>query len=248
MQMQSLGPAKCWRFLHTAFFDELEEVRSGKAHSGGLPIPLGTTGVLLEEVPRATGRIPYARRVPQLREELYFQVEEAYLEAKAHIYRKLQKLPKSGSSESSKPPLTTVDDKKESICDGCAIGKMHRLPFRPRPNKATKVEEVIHADFNGPMEKESIGRAKYFACFKDEFSKFRRLFFLKHKSETHDALKSFLNEAKTKGHVIKSLRCDGGKEFDNKDTRKMLSEFGIDILIGPPHTPQQNGSAERENC
>ncbi|KAL0279164.1 UNVERIFIED_CONTAM: hypothetical protein PYX00_000774 [Menopon gallinae] len=140
-----------------------------------------------------------------------------------------------------------VDDKKDSICDGCALGKMHRLPFRPRPNKVTKVGEVIHADLCGPMETESIGKAKYFACFKDEFSKFRRLFFLKHKGETHDALKSFLNEAKTKGHIVKSLRCDGGKEFDNKDTRRMLSEFGIEILIGPPHTPQQNGSAEREN-
>ncbi|KAL0269074.1 UNVERIFIED_CONTAM: hypothetical protein PYX00_006909 [Menopon gallinae] len=103
---QSLGPAKCWSYLHTAFPDELEEVRSGKAHSGGLPIPLGTIGVLLEEVPRATGRTPYPSSA-QAQEELYFRVEEAYLKAKAHMCHKLQKLPKSGSSELSKPPLTT---------------------------------------------------------------------------------------------------------------------------------------------
>ncbi|KAL0278101.1 UNVERIFIED_CONTAM: hypothetical protein PYX00_000010 [Menopon gallinae] len=114
-----------------------------------------------------------------------------------------------------------VKDEKESVCDGCAIGKMHRLPFRSRPNRATKTGEIIHADLNGPIK----------------VSRRSSIFFLN----------TFLKETKTKGHIIKSFRCDGGKEFDNICTREILSEFGVELLIGPPYSPQQNGSAEREN-
>lgn len=60
-------------------------------------------------------------------------------------------------------------------------------------------------------------------------------------------LKRFLNEAKTKGHTVKQFRCDGGKEFDNKDVAELLARRSIEQLITPPYTPQQNGAAEREN-
>lgn len=140
-----------------------------------------------------------------------------------------------------------VDSCKEEFCDGCAVGKMHRLPFRQRMNRPTVTGELIHADVNGPMNTKSFGGARYYVCFKDDFSKYRRIFFLKQKSEVHTVLEQFLNEAQTNGHVVKKLRCDGGKEFDNSRVAKLLASRGIEQCIPPPYTPEQNGGAEREN-
>lgn len=136
---------------------------------------------------------------------------------------------------------------EEKFCDGYALGKMHKLPFKQRKDRSKNVGELIHADVNGPMSTVSMGDAHYYVCFKDDYSKFRRIYFLKHKSEVCKMLELFLNEVKTKGHIVKQFRCDGGKEFDNKDVAKLLAARGIEQLITPPYTPQQNGAAEHEN-
>lgn len=72
-----------------------------------------------------------------------------------------------------------------------------------------------------------LGKSRYFVCFKNDFSKFRRIFFITKKSEVCGVLEQFLNEAKTNGHTVKRFRCDGGKEFDNKDVSALLSKRGI---------------------
>jgi len=124
---------------------------------------------------------------------------------------------------------------------------MHRLPFKNRVNRPKITGEQIHADVNKPMSTESFGKARYYVCFKDDFSRFRRIFFLKQKSEVCTVLEQFLNEAKTNGHVVKQFRCDEGKEFDNKKVTELLASRGIEHCITPPYTPQQNDVAEREN-
>ncbi|GBM04436.1 Retrovirus-related Pol polyprotein from transposon TNT 1-94 [Araneus ventricosus] len=61
----------------------------------------------------------------------------------------------------------------------------------------------------GPMQERSIGESRYFVCFKDDFSRFRRVF-MEFKSEVSNCLKVFLSEAKTAGHTIKEFLSDGG--------------------------------------
>lgn len=135
----------------------------------------------------------------------------------------------------------------EEFCDGCMFGKQHRASFTLRSNRANKPGELIHADLCGPMQENSVGGAKFFICFKDDYSKFRRVFFIKHKNEVANCLRIFLNEANTKGHVIKEFLCDRGREFDNVEVKKILELRGITFRMTMPYTPQQNGSAEREN-
>ena len=78
-----------------------------------------------------------------------------------------------------------ISPEDDGLCDGCATGKMHRSPFRPRKDRATKVGEVIHSDVCGPMEVPSIGGgARYYVCFKDDYSRYRSLFFLARKTAT----------------------------------------------------------------
>lgn len=140
-----------------------------------------------------------------------------------------------------------IAEVEKTFCDGCAIGKTHRLPFRNKPLQSKVVGELIHADVNGPIRINSLGKLKYYVCFKDNYSKFRRIFFLSNKNEVFKAFEQFLNKAETNGHIVKKLRYDGGKKFDNKDVAELLRNRGIKQLIPPPYTLQLNGSAEREN-
>jgi transposase InsO family protein len=47
--------------------------------------------------------------------------------------------------------------------------------------------------------------------------------------------------------VIKSLRTDGGGEYTSREFENFLKGTGIVHRITPPHTPAQNGIAERAN-
>jgi len=58
---------------------------------------------------------------------------------------------------------------------------------------------------------------------------------------------SFLNEIKNQfGHTIKIIRSDKAKKYFSNFSA-VLSSYGILHQCTCPHTPQQNGIAERKN-
>ncbi len=137
--------------------------------------------------------------------------------------------------------------KDNSLCEGCIMGKQHRFSFGTRLNSSSKPGDLVHADVCGPMQVNSFSGFRYYVVFKDDYTKYRCLYFLKEKSEVHDKLKLFLAEAKTAGHTVKELLTDGGGEFDNGEIKKIVNEYGINHRMTMPYTPEQNGAAEREN-
>lgn len=71
---------------------------------------------------------------------------------------------------------------------------------------------------------------------------------MKRKSEVSDQFIKFVAFVKnTTGKKIKILRTDGGKEYDNMHLNNYLATLGIVHQKTNPHTPQQNGVAERSN-
>lgn len=134
-----------------------------------------------------------------------------------------------------------------TFCDGCVLGKSHRKPFRTRLDRPNVVGELINADVNGPMTIESINGFRFYVAFKDDFSQFVRVFFMKHKSEVTEHLKTFLNECETAGHKVKAFRSDCGTEFECQGVLKLLCERGIEFRPSCPYTPEQNGVAEQSN-
>jgi hypothetical protein len=86
------------------------------------------------------------------------------------------------------------------------------------------------------MQQESLGGAKYFVCFKDDFSKYLQVFFLKNKSEVVAVLKTFSNLATAAGHRIEEFVSDGGKEFDNTEIRDILQSKGITFRKTMPYS------------
>ncbi|XP_047108958.1 uncharacterized protein LOC124777543 [Schistocerca piceifrons] len=73
------------------------------------------------------------------------------------------------------------------------------------------------------LSTESLRKACYYICFKGDFSKFHKIFFLKQRGEVSTVLEQFLNEAKTNGHAVNQFRCDGGREFYNKKVSELLA-------------------------
>lgn len=141
-----------------------------------------------------------------------------------------------------------INFKDESFfCEPCAQGKQHRLPFPTSNNKSTKPGEIVHADLCGPMEQTSLGGSRYFLLFKDDFSSYRTVYFIKNKFEVKDKLKIFLNKTENEtGCKVKILRTDNGLEFVNKDIAAILENRGIHHQRSVAYTPEQNGKAERE--
>lgn len=156
-------------------------------------------------------------------------------QAKSYVKRMLQ---------SKGIEVTNVDNE---FCEGCVLGKHARASFKERLDRSIQSDEVIHADVCSLMQEQSIGGSRYFICFKDDFSKYRREIFLKEKLEVTGCLSTFLNEANVAGHVIKELLCDGGKKFDNTEVKKILESKGINFRKSMPYILEQNGAAEREN-
>ena len=69
------------------------------------------------------------------------------------------------------------------------------------------------------MNVTSIGEANYFLMFKDDYSHFRTVYYLKSKNETPDKLKIFLIQVENQfGRKVKELRSDHGTEIKNKIT------------------------------
>ena len=131
-------------------------------------------------------------------------------------------------------------------CEGCIYGKAHRLKFGTRV-RATAPGELIHCDVCGPFEMPSFRGYRYFVLFKDDFSRYRRVYFMKEKSEVSSKLEEMLAEARTSGNTVKELLSDNGLEFDNEKVRKILQQHGVKQRLITPYTPQQNGCAERDN-
>jgi transposase len=134
--------------------------------------------------------------------------------------------------------------KGDKLCEGCVLGKHHCLLFGTRPKDVSRPGDLIHSDVCGPMQEESF---KYFVTFKDEYSKYRRVYFLKYKSEVPAKLKVFLAETKTLSHVVKELLTDGDGEYSSKELEAITRDTGLQHHKSMPYTSEQNGAAEREN-
>lgn len=98
------------------------------------------------------------------------------------------------------------------------------------------------------METMSIGGAKYFILFIDDFSRKIYCYFIKQKSDAFDKFVEFKASAEnTTGNKIKTLSSDNGIEFLSERFVKLLKINGIQHHLTCPYTSQQNGIAERNN-
>lgn len=160
-----------------------------------------------------------------------------------------------------------VNKKDFQPCVNCLKGKQFRFPFPKEGTRASSLLEIVHSDLCGPMENASLGGARYFISFIDDFSRKVFVYFLETKTKIREIFENFkvmvenqmgcrirefqprssiIVENKS-GNTIKILRTDNGSEYVNRDLENFLKKSGIRFQTTNSYTPQQNGLAERMN-
>ena len=136
-----------------------------------------------------------------------------------------------------------------SFCEGCAQAKQTRKTFKPIGEvRSNAILELVHSDVCGPMTTTSYGGAKYFVTFIDDYSRICRVYFMRTKDEVFSKFKEYEAEvANQTDKRIKVLRTDNGGEYTSKQFEDYLKMKGIVHQRTVPHSPQQNGVAERLN-
>ncbi|KAG6501358.1 hypothetical protein ZIOFF_041237 [Zingiber officinale] len=138
---------------------------------------------------------------------------------------------------------------KQHICEGCAFGKQHRLPFPKGVSwRAKEKLELIHTDVCGPMDTLSHAQNRYFILFIDDHTRMTWVYFMRQKSEVFMIFKKFKSLVeKQSGCFIKTLRSDRGKEYTSKEFHNFCEDEGVERQLTVRYTPQQNGVTERKN-
>lgn len=135
------------------------------------------------------------------------------------------------------------------FCEGCVFGKHHRLPFPTcGRTRATKRGGLIHSDLCGPMSVPSLNGSLYFLTFRDDFTGYGFIRFLKKKSEVSSNIQQLiaLFETETNERIV-TLRSDNGGEYMSKELMQWIANKGIVHQTSTAKTPEQNGVAERYN-
>lgn len=119
--------------------------------------------------------------------------------------------------------IRVAEPLNKSFYKSCVLGK-----FLVSERRARRVGELIHADLCCPMEESSIGTSKYFLFFKDDYYKYRKVYFFRNKSDAPEFFKKYRmsmeNETEKK---IQKLRTDNGLEFINWKLKEKTDNLSI---------------------
>lgn len=138
-------------------------------------------------------------------------------------------------------------------CVPCSVAKASRLPFNNgRSEFASYPLDRTHADICGPvttyrdMHGRDITCTRYTSAVVDEASRCIHLDIIKTKGATAVAAVKWIKQAQTQtGRKLKIFHSDLGSEYKANVLQDYLADNGTRWTTSLPHTPQQNGIAER---
>ena len=126
-----------------------------------------------------------------------------------------------------------------SFCEGCLAGKMCRKPFPAVGEiRSTRRLQLVHGDVCGPMHTPSIGGAKYFVTFIDDYTRCCAVHLMRHKSGVLEKFIEFgAPVTNGVGKAIGTLRTDNGGGDLSTELQNYLKEKGIRHELTVPHSP-----------
>mmetsp|Transcript_29939 Transcript_29939/g.95415 ORF Transcript_29939/g.95415 Transcript_29939/m.95415 type:complete len:329 (-) Transcript_29939:1153-2139(-) len=139
-------------------------------------------------------------------------------------------------------------------------------PTRPGPSPAGSASPCICISPGAPATGSTVGGGsggsqsighhrrggeRNAIIFTDHYSRFKRAYLLKAKSDAHIALDMYLNLCRSRGVAVRRLYRDGAGEFleSNGPMRAVLQRHGLlgATTTSAAHVHRQNGMAERNN-
>ena len=141
-----------------------------------------------------------------------------------------------------------INENKEFVCEVCPLSKQVVYRNREPDERATTPLQFVHSDLAGPVNPIAQGGFRYVINFVDDYTGATFVYFLKLKSDAVHALKKLLSDIAPYGkvgHVLTRFRSDNGGEFIAEQFEKVLVDNRINHEFSAPHSPHQNGTAER---
>ncbi|KAM1263510.1 hypothetical protein ACFX15_027977 [Malus domestica] len=135
----------------------------------------------------------------------------------------------------------------KDFCNHCALAKSHRLAFTSSEHYALSPFELIHSDvWMSPIL--SASGFRYYVLFTDDYTRYTWIYPMLKKSEVFLHFTNFITLISNQfSKMVKILQSDRGKDYDNLSFRQLCAKKGIHHRFSCPHTPQQNGLAERKH-
>lgn len=140
----------------------------------------------------------------------------------------------------------SMSDKSCSSCVFCMDGKSHRFPFPTNLNRASFLHVFLHSDvWTSPVYSNS--GFKYFILFVDDFLRFTWIFRMTDKSKVPTHFHNLrLHIEKLCNCRVCCIQIDCHGEYVSMRFHLYLSSNGITHRKSCPHTPSENGLAERK--
>jgi hypothetical protein len=113
--------------------------------------------------------------------------------------------------------------RKPGICATCERAKRTKKSFGTKSReRAQEPLELVHTDVLGPVEVQSLGGARYAIGFTDDYTRWRVVYPMKHKSESLDCLRRYIQDMNvlhrdSKVKTLIGLRSDNGGEYTGVD-------------------------------
>ncbi|KAI0500284.1 hypothetical protein KFK09_018496 [Dendrobium nobile] len=128
-------------------------------------------------------------------------------------------------------------DKQFLFSKSCTEAKGHKLPFAISEHRHKIPLSLVHFDVWGPAPVSSVQGFLYYVIFIDDFSRLTWIYPMRQKSEVTNIFIHFKTYVeKFTSYHIKTLRTDGGKEYDNKMLNQFLTSHGILHQSSCPYT------------
>jgi len=135
-----------------------------------------------------------------------------------------------------------MHDKQSSKCDVCVESNITKKTYH-FVERQTEILGLIHTDLADLKQTISRGGKNYFVTFIDDFSRYTKMYLIKHKDEAFDMFLTY--KAEVKNQLNKKIRSDRGGEY------VLFNDYcvkeGIIHEVTPPYSPKSNGVAERKN-
>ncbi|PKU63556.1 Retrovirus-related Pol polyprotein from transposon TNT 1-94 [Dendrobium catenatum] len=128
------------------------------------------------------------------------------------------------------------------------MAKSHRLHSSLSQSVTNNLFALVHSDIWGPFSIPSSHGFRYYISFIDDFSKFTWIYPIINKSEAFSKFIEFQKSVERQFSCnIKIIRTDNGGEYMNYKFKTYCASTGIDHQSTCPHSPSQNGVAERKH-
>ena len=155
-----------------------------------------------------------------------------------------KKIPEAGKAIDIEGTPLSFFDKVE--CSVCNYTKMTRAVYRVPPRRVDRKLGRAYSDVWGPYRITSLNGYRYFINFVDEFTRKSWLELMKSRKEVQGKVLEWKKVAEVdSGETLAKLRTDNAKEFEHMANN--LRKEGVVMEFTTPHTPEENGMAERLN-